>query len=345
MKVFSAFTLFLLFGASYSLSLDLVPGVRQDFDTNFTEDQRSALSIVTSEVRKIASSEETGISVAFIELGETNQWFRLYSNLALYGVDVSQSKLVGSWPLARWEHDTHIPEEVAARYEEYGQDINDPDLGFGRFSIGRDSLGCLPTVPLRYGDFTGDGSSEIVVIFADDIVVFSPQKQKSIFSQRIRIGEWFGEDEMEYYRDVYSSDDVPGDIAQYLSRMAVEFQGSGPLNWEAKGYRGYGKIYQGSFSESESQDVLVWHKLYRSRLESDPVRGFELISDNFLHYRMVDGEYLPQPTSGATVRGWLNANNLTWKKGFPNKSECAGEEGNLILEMHDPLLNDPDVLQ
>jgi hypothetical protein len=46
------------------------------------------------------------------------------------------------------------------------------------------------------------------------------------------------------------------------------------------------------------------------------------------------------------VKGWLTSNNLTWwKKGYPSKSECAGQEGQFIPEMHDPLLNDPEVMQ
>jgi hypothetical protein len=44
------------------------------------------------------------------------------------------------------------------------------------------------------------------------------------------------------------------------------------------------------------------------------------------------------------VKGWLTAKQLTWKKGYPSKSECAGQEGQFIPEMHDVLLNDPDVL-
>ena len=34
-----------------------------------------------------------------------------------------------------------------------------------------------------------------------------------------------------------------------------------------------------------------------------------------------------------------------WQKGYPTLSEYPGEEGQPIPEMHDPLLNDPEVLQ
>ena len=44
------------------------------------------------------------------------------------------------------------------------------------------------------------------------------------------------------------------------------------------------------------------------------------------------------------VNGWLAAKQLSWQQGFPSRSECPGQEGQLIPELHDPLLNDPDVL-
>ena len=73
---------------------------------------------------------------------------------------------------------------------------------------------------------------------------------------------------------------------------------------------------------------------------------FEKLSDSHLHYKKVNNEYqLQTDTAPETIQGWLTDKNLTWQKGFPSKSECAGQEGQLIPEMHDPLLNDPDVLK
>jgi hypothetical protein len=91
----------------------------------------------------------------------------------------------------------------------------------------------------------------------------------------------------------------------------------------------------------------VWRKLYLSKLLSEPVAGFDKVSDTYYHYeRKVTGEYeLKTDTAPETIQGWLTAKNQTWQSGFPSKSECAGQEGQLIPEMHDPLLNDPDVLK
>jgi hypothetical protein len=57
------------------------------------------------------------------------------------------------------------------------------------------------------------------------------------------------------------------------------------------------------------------------------------------------GEYQKQPTDSATVKNWLTTRHLTWQKGYPSRSECPGQEGQLIPEMHDPLLNDAEVMQ
>ena len=117
-------------------------------------------------------------------------------------------------------------------------------------------------------------------------------------------------------------------------------------DWLYPAQRAYGKIYIDDFDGDNSNDIIMWRKLYFSKLKSDPVKGYELDAEMFAHYKIVDGDYqLQTDTTPATVQGWLSANNLTWQKGFPSKSECDGQEGQLIPEMHDPLLNDPDVLK
>lgn len=85
--------------------------------------------------------------------------------------------------------------------------------------------------------------------------------------------------------------------------------------------------------------------MYRSNLIKEPVAGFTKLSDVYVHYKLTDGEYKKQTTEQRVIKGWLDAKNLTWQKGYPSKSECPGKEGQLIPEMHDPLLNDPDVLK
>ena len=62
-------------------------------------------------------------------------------------------------------------------------------------------------------------------------------------------------------------------------------------------------------------------------------------------YKVEEGRYATQDIDSLAIKGMLAAQSLTWQSGFPTYSECPGQEGQLIPEMHDPLLNDPDVLQ
>lgn len=142
---------------------------------------------------------------------------------------------------------------------------------------------------------------------------------------------------LEYYK---ISGDGTRPTAQYASLLHYE------NNSFAIGLRAYAKLYFGDFDKDGSPDILAWRKAYRSNPGTNPVKGFTKIEENLQHFkRSSTGEYLPQDTSPEIIQNWLSAKNLTWQKGFPSKSECAGEEGRLIPEMHDPLLNDPDVLK
>lgn len=80
-------------------------------------------------------------------------------------------------------------------------------------------------------------------------------------------------------------------------------------------------------------------------MKSNPKAGFSQEAELLVHYQLIDEGYQPVTTSSELIKKWLTDNNLTWQKGFPSKSECKGQEGQLIPDMHDPLLNDPDVLK
>ncbi|AJQ92856.1 hypothetical protein [Gynuella sunshinyii] len=114
---------------------------------------------------------------------------------------------------------------------------------------------------------------------------------------------------------------------------------------DSQGYRSIAKLYVNDFDKDGHSDILVWRKMYESRLVGELLSGFKLNSQLYGHYALIDGEYHLQQTDEATIQGWLSANELTWQKGYPSSSECQGHEGELIPEMHDPLLNDPDVLK
>ncbi|WP_229815828.1 hypothetical protein, partial [Bacterioplanes sanyensis] len=102
-------------------------------------------------------------------------------------------------------------------------------------------------------------------------------------------------------------------------------------------------------------DLVKWQKAFVSNNKTKSI-AWNKVRNSLTHYERdlatqkrlengVTGEYLPQITLDVVIEGWLRENELTWQQGFPSFSECPGEEDKLIPEMHDPLLNDPDVLR
>ena len=290
-------------------------------------------------------------------LGEGSIWYNVTDNLDINSIDIVQSKVLNQWELSsltdcsitgnndscndgwwsgRWSKDEIIEPEIIGRYPS--------TLSWRRLRAeiyGVDFMGCMQHTPLRYGDVDNNGDPELIVflpnLYSVDMAIFSPSKKKTIFASKLD------------FNDVISFSDIKGTdrdyfepTYQYYSRYVYD---RNELSPGEKGYRSFAKIYTGDFDENGTPDILVWRKLYVSRLITDPVKGFELKGQMYGHYSLIDSEYKLQDTSAETVQNWLSTKNLTWQKGFPSLSECEGEEGQLIPEMHDPLLNDPDVLK
>ncbi len=210
-------------------------------------------------------------------------------------------------------------------------------------------IGCLGMSPLRYGELDAGGDKEIVLLLGENLILFSPTFQRVIFAEDYDFGDSVSAEKTLEDREEGINVE---ENAQYGSVTWYSAAREGVL---MKGIRGYAKIYFGDFDQDGHSDILAWRKTYKSNLVGE-TPGFSLVHQGFQHFERdieaqsssdsgVTGEYLPQQTEPGVTQSWLAANDLTWQKGFPSKSECPGEEGQLIPEMHDPLLNDPDVLQ
>jgi hypothetical protein len=288
---------------------------------------------------------------AYTNFGSGDIYYALYSDLQIRSFNLATNQYLGGWELLPYnEHITMAGEEVAAAEyiagfygNKYTPYANPSDLvsnsayaymGFDDYKTG---FGCLQQHPLRYSDLDKDGQAELILNLGYDWVVFSTTLNKVIFSAR-----WHLDDELS------AADEADREITR-TGPNAVEYQyiaSSGvDLNRYLAAKRSMGKLFFGDFDNDGVFDILMWRKLYQSRLVSDPIPGFAKYGEAWVHYELHNGEYKKQPTPEATIQDWLTSNNLTWQKGYPSQSECAGEEGQLIKEMHDPLLNDPDVLQ
>ena len=337
-RLFIFIGLLLIAAGSFSLDLDL--GSKHRDTKGFATDQKYRIWDFED------WAVETNIKVyesiiAFYE--STDIAYVLSRKLNLGEVAIAPKEFIGNWPLTRWP------------YEPIEQSIVDLfDVYLGKFAVNYDTylnkpIGCLNETPLRYGDIENDGSNELILFLGGDLVVFSVTTNNIVFSNVVSTDNWLSLDETVQYFDDFGGEGHP-DIPQY------QWSGVADLREPVPALRGYGKIYLGDFDEDGHQDILVWRKLYRSYWRADPTQGFELLSNAYYHYERdleaqaeseagITGEYLPQDTDEADIQTWLADNELTWSQGYPSVSECPGEKGQLIPEMHDPLLNDPDVLQ
>jgi hypothetical protein len=348
MKFKSIFVLILLTVSPLLLSIELIDGVKQEFGMAFTDQQRSALPVFSGVVKQNTNKFDDLFSLAFINIEDTNNWYRLYDDLNIYGVNVETKQYLGNWPLTtkkqyllKTEQSTSSPTKPEATNEGI---FATPQMWLEEGH--ENSSGCLSKNPLRYGTVNGD---ELLFVFFDpSVVVFSPKRGKVdinvLFAQDDVMSDTEYQDNLKAGYFKFSSDNPPQYAA--FTSMADNREGRLGKDWLYPAQRSYGKIYIDDFNGDNTNDIIMWRKLYFSKLKTDAVKGYELDAEMYAHYQIVNGEYqLQTNTSPETVKGWLEGKNLTWQKGFPSKSECAGQKGQLIPKMHDPLLNDPDVLK
>lgn len=297
-------------------------------------------------------------SIAYINFNDGSKYFSLTNTNEIYSVNVSTKQFIGSWPLSNYPDMTMMSGEGPAIGNEIlpsvspespegkalGRPVYDQTSYYWHISTQDITCGCLNESPLRYGDLEGDGQKELVLLTVNNIVVFSPVSHKVIFASNYQMSDQMLPDTQEAYLDdiLKSKYETLGENQpQLLAASSISHETQEPLG----AVRSFGKIYIGHFSSETANDILLWRKLYTSRATSDPIKGFAKRAELLLHYKLIDGEYKKQETEQDVIKGWLEAKNLTWQKGYPSKSECPGQEDQLIPEMHDPLLNDPDVLK
>ena len=286
--------------------------------------------------------------ISYVPVEAGNIKFALGRELTLARIDLDGKLLLGNWPLTT-KKQYLLNNEQPTSSPSQPEPTNEGMLATPQMWLEaghENSSGCLSKNPLRYGTVNGD---ELLFVFFDpSVVVFSPKRGKVdinlLFVQDDVMPDAEYQDYLNSGRFKFSSQNPPQYAA--LNSIADYREGRIGKDWLYPAQRSYGKIYIDDFNGDNSNDIIMWRKLYFSKLKSDSVKGYELDAEMFAHYSIVNGEYqLQTDTAPGTIQGWLTAKNQTWQSGFPSKSECAGQEGQLIPEMHDALLNDPDILK
>ena len=353
--------LFIALGMTNAFSFDnLITGIGIT-DENFNQIVPISMEYAISD---LALGENDGVVKAFYKIPSSNNLYSITSEIEINLINFDTREILGNWPLTQWSNSTRMKGEGTnwkARHiisGALGGDttaVTDPLVMVSneesyKLPAFKEFIGCLSNSPLRYGDVDSNGSQELVLILDEDIVIFSVQQQKIIFSTRFSISDELKPEEVEAWFDGKETDVK----VQYVAESGV----GNRLNAAFSATRSFAKLFIDDFNSDGKKDIIVWRKLYESRLTSDSILGFKLEGELFVHYQLEDGEYQIQtsepsvegefetdPAQQTQIKGWLESKNLTWQKGFPSKSECAGQEGQLIPEMHDALLNDPDVLK
>lgn len=281
---------------------------------------------------------------------EKNKYYSLSSNAGAVGnYDFSdKSDEPKGWKINRWDH-LEVPAEINFAP---GMTKNE-NISFNPRNA---SAGCLTKTPLRYGDVEDDGTKEIILVLDDELIIFSPEYERTVFSTFIDVSDWwpYGEKFLlaTYLKD--NDEKMPEESKLYhgYSHSWADRADRGQFE---PGVRAYSKIFVGDFDDDGNPDIIKWEKVYRSNKKTASI-AWNKVRSSLTHYERdldaqkvtgagVTGEYLPQITMDVIIEGWMRDRELTWQKGYPSKSECEGQEGQLIPEMHDPLLNDPDVLK
>lgn len=330
-------------------AFDLFPAPLCDGDPNTKGQMALEAGKIIGNVYANNSVSTVGC-IGWTSLGYGDVWYDVTKDIAINAVNIKKSSLLNSWPITPWANHFFLAGEYDASTEK-GSNIRGKE-----FSLPRDPLqvvttrpasyyelsnytspGCLNKTPLRYGDIDGDSNAELAIFQNDTVVFFSPQQGKVIFSYHYQLNdEMTADDAALVFLPPYQDTDpqyIAGSGQDELVREIFPAQ------------RSLSKIYIQDFNGDKIPDIVLWRKMYRSNLRNNSVQGFHLLAETWVHYQLTDGEYLLQDTAPETIQNWLSTAQLTWSKGFPSLSECPGEEGKLISEMHDPLLNDPDVLQ
>jgi hypothetical protein len=286
---------------------------------------------------------------AYIE-SEDKKFFYVLMGNVIGKLDLINNKYMGGKELKKSANEYLVP-LVEQRYRDicsfgcFGDDASEQKLELSYELNPDNSLGCFGNHPLRYGDLDGDTTDEIVLFLGEDIVMFSPEQEAITFSQNLNVADWMSKEETSLWIiDFGKAGPLDDQHPQYQSSIvaftSANYQSVQPA------YRGYGKLYFGDFNSDGKRDIIVWRKIYESLLRGDSKKGFALKEDTYLHYeKPTSGIYELIGTPVDSVSNWLASRGLTWQKGYPSKSECEGQEGQLIPEMHDPLLNDPDLLK
>src|SRR5690606_27320218 len=59
------------------------------------------------------------------------------------------------------------------------------------YTAHKPGTGCFNKAPLRYGDIDDDSQNELALFLNEELIVFSPQRGRTVFAAFIDASDWF----------------------------------------------------------------------------------------------------------------------------------------------------------
>ena len=332
MVIIRVLVLFILFAATNSLiAIELRPGNKSIFEPPQEEAKYRQYFL---------SGELPGTSVGHISLG-ANEYFSL-DNLGNLSHVEAKPKTLNSY----YHH--------IAKFNEWKLELNHDLLEYdlvnrlidsgneGSF-LGESKFGCLNNPPLNAYDLDEDGVDEIIAFSLEDIFIFSQKYQKVIFNTKLFFEDSLGDvGSTSYLKDAGEQAQLP----QYASAIAA----SDIQPYIEPALTGFAKIFVGDFDQSGKFQIIVWRKLYISKLRGDDSLGFRILTNTYQYFiEEKSAERISafrlQDTEEDFIINLLDSSSLSWQQGFPTNSRCHDVTNTHIPQSHSILLNDEDVLR
>lgn len=223
-----------------------------------------------------------------------------------------------------------------------------PEIGissylFDGWSTSYQELGCRMGNPFTSTDLDLDGKPELIFIgglgsvasytgqdtpeygsgadLQGNVFIFDLKKNiRNVFVREISYTNF--EEDIENRFPRYQSTGLPS-----ASRLPSGKHREDLINLEDKrGYRRYSKLFFKDFDMNGKLDILAWTREYRGRMKSDPVRGYKFEKESFELYEESGKGFTQRILEEQRLKKYLASNDLTWRKGFPNKNLCHGQD-------------------
>lgn len=212
-------------------------------------------------------------------------------------------------------------------------------LGSGLSYNGREgnlAYGCQVDEPFRYQDLNLDGVPELIFIGGTGEFYRDPNGNGVDIGIQtiIRIFDLAGEQPKQIFFGTLSTENYGSEYFAeengifnpgYQSFSTHKFLKNGKRVDSNVGHRAerfYNKLYFSDFDKDGKLNLIILGKKYLSNALKNKRKGFELSESIHEVYELEADGFIPEKVTSELIQDFFSENNLSWKKGWPNKNLC-----------------------